>query len=84
MHGIGVKVKSKKEVVLEAQREEKKVHFATLMDICHIKKEESEPTVRSIVKDDSGANAVVAEQGAFASQLTASKSNGCHWKSSRL
>ena len=32
------KVKSKKEVVLEAQRDKKKVHFATLMDICHLKK----------------------------------------------
>ena len=31
------KVKSKKEFVLEAQRE-KKVHFATLMDTCHLKK----------------------------------------------
>ena len=32
------KVKSKKEVILEAQRDKKKVHFATLMDICHLKK----------------------------------------------
>ena len=30
------KVKSKKEVILEAQRDHKKVHFATLMDICHL------------------------------------------------
>ena len=30
------KVKSKKEVILEAQRDNKKVHFATLMDICHL------------------------------------------------
>ena len=32
------KVKSKKEIVLEAQRDKKKVHFVTLMDICHLKK----------------------------------------------
>ena len=31
------KMKCKKEVDLEAQRE-KKVHFASLMDICHLKK----------------------------------------------
>ena len=31
------KVKSKKEVILEVQRDRKKVHFATLMDICHVK-----------------------------------------------
>ena len=32
------KVKSKKEFILEAQKEERTVHFATLMDICHLKK----------------------------------------------
>ena len=31
------KVNSKKDDFLEAQRVEKKVHFATLMDICHLK-----------------------------------------------
>ena len=37
------KVKSKKEVILEAQRDKKKVHFATLMDICHIENAELGP-----------------------------------------
>ena len=37
------KVKSKKEVILEAQRDKKKVHFATLVDICHLKNMELEP-----------------------------------------
>ena len=37
------KVKSKKEVILEAQRDKKKVHSATLMDICHLKNAELEP-----------------------------------------
>ena len=31
-------VKSKKEIILEAQRDKKKVHFATLMDTCHFEK----------------------------------------------
>ena len=37
------KVKSKKEVILEAQREKKKVHFATLMDICYLIVAELDP-----------------------------------------
>ena len=32
------KVKSKQEVILEAQRNEKKVNLATMVDICHLKK----------------------------------------------
>ena len=58
-------VKSKKEVILEAQRDKKKVHVATLMDICHLNNAELEPTFQKctgrvvlrgdIVKDDSGA-----------------------------
>ena len=32
-----------KEVILEAQRDKRKVHFATLMDICHLKNAELEP-----------------------------------------
>ena len=53
-------------VILDAQRDNKKVHFATLMDICHLKKKsELEPTFQKykgsvvlrgdIAKDDSGA-----------------------------
>ena len=34
------KVKSKKEVILEAQRNKRKVHFDTLLDICHSKNAE--------------------------------------------
>ena len=77
------KVKGKKEVIQEAQRDKKKVHFATLMDICHIKKVESEPKLqkykgtvvlwRDIVDDDSGAFAFFTEQGSSASEMTASK-----------
>ena len=39
-------VKSKKGVNLEAQRHKKKVHFAALMDICHLKNAELEPTLQ--------------------------------------
>ena len=73
------KVKSKKEVVLEAQRD----HFATLMDIGHLKNVELEPKLQKykgrvvlrgdIVKDDSGAYAAFTEQGSSASQMTAAK-----------
>ena len=37
------KVKSKKDVILEAQRDKQKVHFAILMDIGHLKNAELEP-----------------------------------------
>ena len=75
------KVKSKKEVILEAQRDKKKVHFATLMDTCHLKNAELELQLHKykgrvvlrgdIVRDQSGAYAVFTEQGSSASQMTA-------------
>ena len=64
-----IKVKSKKEVVKEAQKNNNNVHFASLMDLCHLKNSELEPHV----KDDSGAYAVFTEQGSSASQMTAAK-----------
>ena len=39
-------VKNNREVILEAQREKKKVHFATLTDICHHKNAELEPKLQ--------------------------------------
>ena len=75
------KVKSKKDVILEAHKEERKVHFVTLIDTCHLKNAELEPKHQKdtgrvvlrgdIVKDDSGACAVFTEQGSSASQMTA-------------
>ena len=64
------KVKSKKEVVLEAQRNKRKVHVATLMDICHSKNAQLDSKFHQkykgrvvlrgdIVKDDSGVYAVL-------------------------
>ena len=88
------KVKSKKEVILEAQRDKKKVHFATLMDICHSKNAELETKLQTcngrvvlrgdIVKDDSGACAVFAELGLIYVPNDCRKSNGCYCKSTRL
>ena len=71
------KVRSKKEVIDEARTKGAKVHFASLMDICHLKNAELEvkhqkfkgrvvlPDV--IVKDDSGSCAEFTEQGSSAS-----------------
>ena len=78
------KSQEQREVILEAPREtKKKVHFATLMDICHLKNAKLEPKLQKykgrvvlrgdIVKDDSGAHTVFAEQGSSASQITAAK-----------
>ena len=59
------------------------VHFASLMDICHLKNAELEAKHQKykgrvvlrgdIVKDDSGSYAVFTEQGSSASQMTAAK-----------
>ena len=75
------KVQSKKQVIDEAKTKDAKVHFASLMDICHLKNAELEAKHQKyrgrlvlrgdIVKDDSGSYAVFTEQGSSASQMTA-------------
>ena len=75
------KVRNEKEVIDEARNKGRKVHFAALMDLCHLKN--SEPQYQKykgrvalggdIVKDDAGSYAVLTEQGSSASQMTASK-----------
>ena len=77
------KVKSKKKVIEEARASGDTVHFASLMDICHLKNAVLEAKhqkykgrvvlLRDIVKDDSGSYAVFTEQGSSASQMTAAK-----------
>ena len=77
------KVRSKSEVIDEARTKNAQVHFASLMDICHLKNAELETdhqkykgrvTLRGdIEKDDSGSYAVFTEQGSSASQMTAAK-----------
>ena len=77
------KVRSKKKVIDEARTSGAKVHFASLMDICHLKNAELEAKHQKykgrvvlrgvIVKDDSGYYAVFTEQGSSASQMTAAE-----------
>ena len=67
------KVRSKSEVIDEARSSGAKVHFASLMDICHLINAELEAKHQNykgrvvlkgdIVKDDSGFYAVFTEQG---------------------
>ena len=62
------------------------MHFASLMDICHLKNAELETKHQKykgrvvlrgdIVKDDFGSYAVFTEQGSSASQMTAAKVMG--------
>ena len=77
------KVRSEKDVIDEARTKGVKVHFASLMDICHLKNAQLEAkhlkykgrvVLRGdIVKDDSGSYAVFTEQGSSASKMTAAK-----------
>ena len=77
------KVRSKSEVIDEARTKGAKVHFVSLMDICHLKNAElgtkhqkykGRVVLRGdIVKNDSGSYAVFTEQGSSASQMTAAK-----------
>ena len=77
------KVRSKSEVIDEARTKGAKVHFASLVDICHLKNAELEAKHQNykgrvvlrgdIVKHDSGSCAVFTEQGSSASQVTAAK-----------
>ena len=77
------KVRSKSQVIDEARTKGAKVHFASLMDICHLKNAELEPQFQKykgrvvlrggIVKEDSFSYAVFTEQGSSACQMTAAK-----------
>ena len=71
------------EVIDEARTKGRTVHFASLMDLCHLKNSELEHQYQKykgrvvlrgdIVKDVSGSYAVFTEQGSSASQMTAAK-----------
>ena len=88
------KVKSKKRVIDEARTSGATVHFASSMDICHLKNAELEAKHQKnkgrvalrdyIVKDDSGSYEVFTEQGSSASQMTAAKDHGYHLQIARL
>ena len=70
-------------MINEARSSGATVHFASLMDICHLKNAELEAKHQKykgrvvlrgvIVKDNSGSYAVFTEQGSSASQMTAAK-----------
>ena len=66
------KVRNKNDVIAEARNKGHTVHFASSMDLCHLKNSELEPQFQkykgrvvprgNIVKDDSGSYAVFTEQ----------------------
>ena len=76
-------VREKREVMEEARQQKKKVHFGSLMDLCHEKHSELAPENRKYkgrvvfrgdqVKDETGFYAVFSEQGTSASHLAAAK-----------
>ena len=70
-------------MIEEARTSGATVHFASLMDICHLKNAELETKHQKfegrvvlrgdIVKDNSGSYAVFTEQGSSAFQMTAAE-----------
>ena len=70
-------------MIAEAGNEGKQIHFASLMDVCHLKNSELEPQFQKyksrvvlrgdIVRDDSGSYAVFSERGSSESQVTTAK-----------
>ena len=77
------KVRNENEVIAEARNKGNTDHFASLMDLCHLKNSELEPNSQKykgrivlrgdIVKDGSGSYAVFTDQGSSASLMTAAK-----------
>ena len=73
--------RNKKDVIDEPRTSGAKVHFASVMDTCHLKNAELEAKHQKykdrvvlrgdIVKNDSGSYEVFTEQGSSASQMTA-------------
>ena len=77
------KVRPKAEVIAQAKRAGRPVHFGSLMDLCHVKNSQlgSEFWVYKgrvvfrgdIVKDENGQFAIFTEQGTSASNMAAAK-----------
>ena len=84
------KVRNKKEVIEEARNKGRKFHFASLMDLCHLKKSELEPRVQKykgrvvlrgdIEKDDSGSYAVFTDQRIISITCVCRKGHGHYFK----
>ena len=80
------KVRNKKEVIDEARNNGRKVHFASLMDLCHLKNSELELQYQKYkgrvvlrgdtVKDVSGSYAVFTEQRIISISNDSRKSHG--------
>ena len=78
---------TKKEVIEDAQNENKTFHFATPRDFCHLINSELDKKFQKYkgrvvlrgdaVKDDSGSHAVISEQSSSAWHTTAAKVRGC-------
>ena len=76
------KVRSKSEVISQAKKDGKTVHFSNLVNLCHVKNVELAKHLQKYkgrgvlrgdnVKDEEGSRAVCTE-GAFASQMAAAK-----------
>jgi hypothetical protein len=77
------KVKPKQQVMAEAKANNRKVHFGSLMELCHIKNSQLGKEFwvykgrivfrGDLVKDETGQFAVFTEQGASASHMAAAK-----------
>ena len=83
------KVRSKKQVIDEARTSGATVHFASLMDICHLKNAELEAKHQKykgrVVLHDSGSYALFIEQGSSFSISNDSRQNhGYHLQIARL
>ena len=84
------KVRHKKEVSEEAKNKGRKVHFASLMDLCRLQNSELEPPYQKykcrvvvrgdIVNDDSGSYAVFTEAGFVIITDDGCKSHGHFFK----
>ena len=90
-HGIWRKSETNLTWSTKQQKKHVKIHFPTLMDLCHLKNAELEKKHQKykgrvvlrgdIVNDDSGSYAMFTEKGPIASQMTAAKVNhfGITW-----
>ena len=88
------KVRNKNEVSAEARNKGRTVHFASLMNFCHLKNSELEPQFRKYkgrvvlrgdnVKDDSGSYGVFIEQRIIGITNDGCKNHGHHIQTARV
>ena len=88
------KVRNKSEVIDEARTKGAKVHFASLMDICHLKNAELEAKHQKykgrvvlrgdVVKDDSGFLCSIHRTRIISITNDSGKSHGYHFQTTRL